>query len=216
MRAAYVVVAIVAYFSVLSESTANSAPQRLQQRLVNLERRFTKQHRRLTKTSKLAAQLAKQLAGVDAARGMFSDGPPCPDGTPGFYHSAEFSSCYHLEPATVLTNWTDALALCQILSPASHLVSIESKDEQRLLRAKWNNDIGGVATYARFWTSGQLTAGQWKWTATGKKMKYENWIPLMTNDDNRFQCAAVYSNEAYSWGGAACWAPHMVTCEINL
>lgn len=45
--------------------------------------------------------------------------------------------------STVLTNWTDALALCQILSPASHLVSIESKDEQRLLRAKWNNDIGG-------------------------------------------------------------------------
>ncbi|KAK2192513.1 hypothetical protein NP493_28g01012 [Ridgeia piscesae] len=219
MKTPYLVIGLAACLSLLAESAQtrpSGSNQTLEQRLVKLERRVMKQQRRLLRTSRLAAQLSKKLASVDAALGLFSDEKPCPDGTPGFFHAPDFSSCYHLEQSLVLTNWTDALKLCKILSPTSHLVSIETKDEQQFLRAKWFNGIGGVATYARFWTSGQMVSGQWTWQATGKKMAYENWIPLVTHDDERYDCAAVYSNEAYAWGGAACWAPHMVTCEINL
>ena len=37
-----------------------------------------------------------------------------------------------------------------------------------------------------------------------------------SHNDPRFECMAVYANEAFYWLDVACWAPHAVTCEIQM
>lgn len=160
-----------------------------------------------------------KMSRVDQAQGVFADDPPCPiKNTNGFNKSEEIQSCYLMEPISNMLNWTEAQQFCVSKHPKAHLVAIETEKEQNYLKAKWYNQCG-ISSVSRFWTDGSKSGrDNWYWV-TGDNpvvLGYTNWIPTTTHNDDRFDCLAVYGNEAFAWGDVACWAPHVVTCEIEL
>jgi len=140
--------------------------------------------------------------------------PPCPRPTQGFHYHHQSNACYNLQPKDVMVNFTAAAAICQALSSSAHLVSIKSEMQQKFLERMWRSERG-IASVSRFWTSAQGVAGRWTWYQN-TPVSYQNWIPTTLHSDDRYSCMAVYSNEAYYWGDVACWAPHLVTCQISL
>lgn len=198
---------------------AKERPQRAQKAKAG-QARGNKQmqaiQKELKKTQQELDALKADVAKFASELGGFEKEPPCPNNVPDFYYYAETGSCYHLEPHDTFANWSEAKLICQRIHSEAHLVSIETEEEQQYLTNKWRNERG-IGGLCRFWTSGKVMVGDWRWASSGVLLNdtYSNWLPVASHDDARFSCLAVFSNEAYFWGAVACWAPHMITCEMT-
>ncbi|XP_013405924.1 CD209 antigen [Lingula anatina] len=136
----------------------------------------------------------------------------CPD---GFFRYA--LSCYKFVNMTA--NWPNAEAHCQGLHPKSHLVGVETKEENEFIlsyrkynQAKW--------TSPWFWTGGtdKEKEGDWRWIGTGQKLTYTYWTPHEPNDHTgRQNCLYYTASGNQTWDDWNCENLYInFVCEIEL
>lgn len=208
-----------------SSSSGKSSRRNTMARIQSLEEKLTQSQREIsdlhgqmkTMNDRLASLGDQQSPGFQAPSegSRLRNFPACPHRAPGFHYVAHMRKCYHLAPRETLLNWTDASTYCNSKNQKAKLVSIESPQEQEFLQKTWQVERG-IASLSRFWTSGKMERGRWSWSATNRPLGYQFWIPTTEHNDDRFNCLATFSNEAYNWGDVACWAEHMVTCELDV
>jgi len=131
---------------------------------------------------------------------MYVPAPPpgsCSEGWQKFE-----SSCYQLVRSE--RTWPQANASCAGLSPPSHLVSIQTEEENVFV----SNLAGGP--HEVFWTGGFREPGgpvdgpwTWKWS-DGSQWGYENWFKGQP-DNAHFDDYYVFGNDG-SYAGWGDWA----------
>ncbi|KAK2182377.1 hypothetical protein NP493_355g01020 [Ridgeia piscesae] len=139
--------------------------------------------------------------------------PGCP---PGYVR--HFMSCYMF--ANTTANWVDAEKICQRTHPLSHLVAMETQDEEEFI-IKYRNYNSAYWSSAYLWTGANDMAqeGRWTWVGTGKPLGYTNWRPNEPNNHNLNQHCIYFGASAHShgWDDWHCYAARLnFVCEITL
>ncbi|XP_076093446.1 perlucin-like protein [Mytilus galloprovincialis] len=122
---------------------------------------------------------------------------------PGWEH--RWNKCYYF--STEIRNWEDAETVCR--QYGSHLVEVESADEDEYIRAYSRNT--GRSNWIGLRDS--VTEGDWRWSQGGARPEYTNWA---TNEpDNIFDqdCALLDLLYNYHWVSGVCWLGHNFICE---
>ncbi|XP_046551969.1 MAM and LDL-receptor class A domain-containing protein 1-like [Haliotis rubra] len=146
--------------------------------------------------------------------------PDCP---PGAYRRTgnDSRSCYtfHTKP----TRWSNCHEACKEENSASHLVAIDSEEEQKFLASIIKNDPALTAAGSSgFFTSGndEETENNFRWTgmAVPQAIGYTNWYPGQPNNvgSNQHCLLMEYPNTDYEWGDNECSSSFPYICEVDL
>ncbi|XP_071088053.1 apical endosomal glycoprotein-like [Haliotis cracherodii] len=144
----------------------------------------------------------------------------CP---PGAYRRTgnDSHSCYtfHTTPA----KWDNCHVACKQANAASHLVAIDSEEEQKFLVNIIKNDpVLTAAGTAGFFTAGndEETENNFRWTGmtTPYSIGYTNWYPGQPNNvgSNQHCLVMEYPNADYEWGDNDCASAYPYICEVDL
>ncbi|XP_067661409.1 uncharacterized protein [Haliotis asinina] len=146
--------------------------------------------------------------------------PACPSGA--YRRTGNGSrSCYTFH--TTPTNWSNCQEACKKENSASHLVAIESEEEQKFLVNIIKNDPALTAAGSSgFFTSGndEETENNFRWTGmdTPYSIGYTNWYPGQPNNVLLKQDCLVmeYPNADYEWNDNECSSSFPYICEVDL
>ncbi|XP_071088953.1 uncharacterized protein [Haliotis cracherodii] len=146
--------------------------------------------------------------------------PECPPGA--FLRTGNDSrSCYTFH--TSATFWFRGHLKCKEENARSHLVAINSKEEQGFLVNIIKSDAALTAAgTAGFFTSGndETMEKHFQWTGAeiSNNATYTNWYPGQPNNVGAMQhCLLMeYPNADYQWGDVECDTAHPYICEVDL
>ncbi|XP_067663625.1 uncharacterized protein [Haliotis asinina] len=146
--------------------------------------------------------------------------PDCP---PGAYRRTGNGSrsCYTFH--TTSARWSRCHEACKEENSASHLVAIDSEEEQKFLINIIKNDPALTAAGSSgFFTSGndEETENNFRWTGmdTPYSISYTNWYPGQPNNvgSNQHCLLMEYPNADYEWGDIECSSAFPYICEVDL
>ncbi|CAH1791837.1 unnamed protein product [Owenia fusiformis] len=149
-------------------------------------------------------------------------GPHCvkPSSCPiGFVFNSTLKSCYYFM-YNADGSWFEGDWFCARQN--SHLVSIESEEEQLYLYMRLTLDS---QQRKRFWTSGNKFNGQWRWDSgscsQSNLFSYTNWYPGDPGEPVRKSrpeeiCMAVALYKGLDWHRVPCHERRNFICELNL
>ncbi|XP_046544450.1 MAM and LDL-receptor class A domain-containing protein 1-like isoform X1 [Haliotis rubra] len=146
--------------------------------------------------------------------------PQCPPGS--FMRTVNDSrSCYSFH--TSAASWITGQVNCKVENALSHLVAINSKEEQDfLVNVIKSNAALTAAGIVGFYTSGndELNEKTFQWTGSevSSNITYTNWYPGQPNNVAGVQhCLLMeYPNADYQWGDIECNTAHPYICEVDL
>ncbi|XP_067663627.1 uncharacterized protein [Haliotis asinina] len=146
--------------------------------------------------------------------------PQCPPGS--FMRTGNDSrSCYTFH--TSAASWVTGQVDCKEETALSHLVAINSKEEQDFLVniIKSNPALTAAGTEG-FYTSGndEFAEGTFNWAGLDllRTINYTNWYPGQPNNVASAQhCLLMeYPTADYQWGDVECKSAHPYICEVDL
>ncbi|XP_067661422.1 uncharacterized protein [Haliotis asinina] len=146
--------------------------------------------------------------------------PQCPPGS--FMRIGNDSrSCYSFHTSAVF--WITGQVNCKEENALSHLVAINSKEEQDfLVNVIKSSPALTAAGMGGFYTSGndELIEKTFQWTGSelSRNITYTNWYPGQPNNVGGVQhCLLMeYPTADYQWGDVECNTAHPYICEVDL
>ncbi|XP_046331321.2 MAM and LDL-receptor class A domain-containing protein 1-like [Haliotis rufescens] len=146
--------------------------------------------------------------------------PECPPGSL-LRTGNDSRSCYTFHTSAAF--WFRGHVKCKEENARSHLVAINSKEEQDFLVNIIKRDAALTAAgTAGFFTSGndETMEKHFQWTGAeiSNNATYTNWYPGQPNNVGAMQhCLLMeYPNADYQWGDVECDTAHPYICEVDL